>query len=66
MEQIKELVVKGKYRIKMLDAYTEMLNAQCEAEYTDELKNKILALARLTNKWIAASGEQSETEYYDI
>ena len=52
--------------INTLDAYMEVLNAQCEAEYTDELKNKILALARLTNKWIAASGEQSDTKYYDI
>jgi hypothetical protein len=62
--QISYLMVEK--TIHTLDAYMEVLNAQCEAEYTDELKNKILALARLTNKWIAASGEQSETEYYDI
>jgi hypothetical protein len=62
--QISYLMVEK--TINTLDAYMEVLNAQCEAEYTDELENKILALARLTNKWIAASGEQSDTKYYDI
>ena len=52
--------------IKTLDAYMAILNAKCKEEYSDELKPKILNLARLTNKWLKVSGEESETKYYDI
>ena len=52
--------------IKTLDAYMAILNAKCKEEYSDELKTKILNLARLTNKWLKVSGEESETKYYDI
>ena len=52
--------------IKTLDAYMEILNAKCEDEFSDELKNRILKLARLTNKWLEVSGEESESKYYDI
>ncbi|MBR5576523.1 MAG: hypothetical protein IKW22_04465 [Bacteroidaceae bacterium] len=52
--------------INTLDAYMEVLNAQCDTEFADELKERILNLSRLTNKWLDVSGEQSETEYYDI
>ena len=50
--------------IKMLDAYTEMLNAEVGQEYTKELADKILAASKLTNKWLKVLGEENESEYY--
>lgn len=52
--------------IDMLDDYMKLLNQQCKEECSDELKNRIFKLARLTNKWLAVSGEECETKYYDI
>jgi 5'(3')-deoxyribonucleotidase len=52
--------------INTLDAYMKVLNDRCEEHYTDELKNEILNLAQLTNKWLKVSGEQNEMKYYDI
>ena len=53
--------------IKTLDAYMDVLNAQCAAsgECSDELYKKIIDLASLTNRWLKATGE-SESSYYDI
>lgn len=50
--------------INTLDAYMEVLNAQCDAEHSDELKNKILDLSCLTNKWLEVSGAKEDSEYY--
>ena len=50
--------------IKMLDAYTEMLNAMVGQEYTKELADEILAASKLTNKWLKVLGEENESAYY--
>ena len=60
--QISYLMVEK--TIKMLDAYTEMLNAKVGQEYTKELADEILAASRLTNKWLKVLGEENESEYY--
>lgn len=60
--QISYLMVEK--TIKMLDAYTEMLNAKVGQEYTKELADEILAASKLTNKWLKVLGEENETAYY--
>ena len=50
--------------IKMLDAYTETLNAKVGQEYTKELADEILAASKLTNKWLKVLGEENESAYY--
>ena len=52
--------------INALDAYIKTLNAQYDADNSEELRNEILSLSRLTNKWLEVSGEQEEMKYYDI
>lgn len=52
--------------IKMLDEYAAVLNSECEKELTPELNTKILDVAFLTNRWLAATKEESETAYYDL
>lgn len=51
--------------IKWLDTHMELLNKEYEANPTDELRRRILLLAKLTNKWLAAK-EKDESSYYDI
>ena len=46
--------------IKMLDAYTDVLNAKVGEKDTKE----ILAAAKLTNKWLKVLGEDNESAYY--
>ena len=46
--------------IKMLDAYTDVLNAKVGEKDTEE----ILAAAKLTNKWLKVLGEENESAYY--
>ena len=60
--QISYLMVEK--TIKMLDAYTEMLNAKVGQEYTKELADEILAASKLTNKWLKVLGEENESAYY--
>ncbi len=50
--------------IKMLDAYTDILNAKVEQKYTKELADEILAASKLTNKWLKVLGEENESAYY--
>ena len=52
--------------IKTLDAYMEGLNAQCDENYSQELYEKIIDLAALTNRWLKATGDKNEMNYYDI
>ncbi len=52
--------------INALDSYIKTLNAQYDADNSEELRNEILSLSRLTNKWLEVSGEQEEMKYYDI
>ena len=52
--------------INALDAYIKTLNAQYDTDNSEELRNEILSLSRLTNKWLEVSGEQEEMKYYDI
>ena len=60
--QISYLMVEK--TIKMLDAYTDVLNAKVGENYTKELADEILAAAKLTNKWLKVSGEENESKYY--
>ena len=60
--QISYLMVEK--TIKMLDAYTEMLNAKVGQEHTKELADEILAASKLTNKWLKVLGEENESKYY--
>ena len=60
--QISYLMVEK--TIKMLDAYTEILNAKVGQEYTKELADEILAASKLTNKWLKVLGEENESAYY--
>jgi predicted ATP-dependent Lon-type protease len=46
--------------IKMLDAYTDVLNAKVGEIDTKE----ILAAAKLANKWLKVLGEDNELAYY--
>ena len=46
--------------IKMLDAYTDVLNAKVGEKDTKE----ILAAAKLANKWLKVLGEDNELAYY--
>ena len=46
--------------IKMLDAYTDVLNTKVGEKDTKE----ILAAAKLTNKWLKVLGEENESAYY--
>ena len=46
--------------IKMLDAYTDVLNAKVGEKDTKE----ILATAKLANKWLKVLGEENESAYY--
>ena len=46
--------------IKMLDAYTDVLNAKVGEKDTKE----ILAAAKLANKWLKVLGEDNESAYY--
>ena len=46
--------------IKMLDAYTDVLNAKVGEKDTKE----ILAAAKLVNKWLKVLGEDNESAYY--
>lgn len=46
--------------IKMLDAYTDVLNAKVGEKDTKE----ILAAAKLANKWLKVLGEEDESAYY--
>ena len=46
--------------IKMLDAYTDVLNAKVGEKDTKE----ILAAAKLANKWLKVLGEENESAYY--
>lgn len=46
--------------IKMLDAYTDVLNAKVGEIDTKE----ILAAAKLANKWLKVLGEENESAYY--
>jgi hypothetical protein len=46
--------------IKMLDAYTDVLNAKVGEKDTKE----ILAVAKLANKWLKVLGEENESAYY--
>lgn len=46
--------------IKMLDAYTDVLNAKVGEKDTKE----ILAAAKLVNKWLKVLGEEDESAYY--
>ena len=46
--------------IKMLDAYTDVLNAKVGEKDTKE----ILAAAKLVNKWLKVLGEDNELAYY--
>ena len=46
--------------IKMLDAYTDVLNAKVGEKDTKE----ILAAAKLVNKWLKVLGEENESAYY--
>ena len=46
--------------IKMLDAYTDVLNAKDGEKDTKE----ILAAAKLVNKWLKVLGEENESAYY--
>lgn len=46
--------------IKMLDAYTDVLNAKVGEIDTKE----ILAAAKLVNKWLKVLGEENESAYY--
>lgn len=50
--------------IKMLDAYTDILNAKVGKKYTKELADEILAASKLTNKWLKVLGEENESAYY--
>ena len=50
--------------IKMLDAYTDILNAKVGQKYTKELADEILAASKLTNKWLKVLGEGNESAYY--
>ena len=50
--------------IKMLDAYTDILNAKVGQKYTKELADEILAASKLTNKWLKVLGEENESAYY--
>lgn len=52
--------------INALDSYIKTLNAQYDTDNSEELRNEIFSLSRLTNKWLEVSGEQDEMEYYDI
>ena len=46
--------------IKMLDAYTDVLNAKVGEKDTKE----ILAATKLANKWLKVLGEENESAYY--
>ena len=46
--------------IKMLDAYTDVLNAKVGEKDAKE----ILAAAKLANKWLKVLGEENESAYY--
>lgn len=46
--------------IKMLDAYTDVLNAKVGEKDTKE----ILAAVKLANKWLKVLGEENESAYY--
>ena len=46
--------------IKMLDAYTDVLNAKVGEKDTKE----VLAAAKLANKWLKVLGEENESAYY--
>ncbi len=50
--------------IKALDSYMKVLEARYETEGSNELYKEILQLTQLTNKWLIASGEVNESEYY--
>lgn len=52
--------------IDTLDEYMKILNEKCDKEYSKELYKKITNLATLTNRWLQASGEENESNYYDI
>ena len=52
--------------VKMLDAYATVLNDECKKETTPELTQKVLDVATLTNRWLAAMKEENEAAYYDL
>ena len=52
--------------IKFLDAHSKVLNEQYKDNCTKEQYKEIAQLASLTNKWLKASGEEDESEYYDF
>ena len=56
--QISYLMVEK--TIKMLDAYTDVLNAKVGEKDIKE----ILAAAKLTNKWLRVLGEDNESAHY--
>ena len=52
--------------VKALDEYMNILNGQCEENFTPELNKEIINVALLTNKWLNVLGEENDNKYYDI
>lgn len=52
--------------IKHLDAYSKILNAKYGQESNEDLYKEIIEIARLTNQWLEVTGEEDESDYYDI
>ena len=52
--------------IKHLDAYSKILNAKYGQESNEDLYKEIMEIARLTNQWLEVTGEEDESDYYDI
>lgn len=52
--------------IKHLDAYSKILNAKYGQESDEDLYKEIMEIARLTNQWFEVTGEENESDYYDI
>ena len=52
--------------IKHLDAYSKILNEKYAQESNEELYKEIIEISRLTNQWLEVTGEEDESDYYDI
>ena len=52
--------------VKILDDYMKVIDERHKDNCTKEYYNEVRSLAKLTNRWLKAMGEDSETAYYDI
>lgn len=52
--------------IKHLDAYSKILNKKYAQKSDEELYKEIIEISQLTNKWLEVTGEEDESDYYDI